>query len=226
MDWESQASPLPNTSPMSTGEMAAHHGGWSHLDELQLSAEGSHLKGLAKSTHRVDISSRIWEATWELVELVYVITQIYLCELVAEYKKPVIYQKWTGRQGEFLFLGKAYLLFITAIKMFLIWDICPLVFISPFQWRILAETKVWNLPTWPLFWHFKKHLICVYYFSFESIVIIEHIFSFALFFSSKNNRVAAGQAFCFLGVFFQLTFKLKSLLKGNPEGYSKQILCW
>lgn len=51
--------PSPQHSPISTGEMAAHHGGWSHLDELQLSAEGSHLKGLAKSTHRVDISSRI-----------------------------------------------------------------------------------------------------------------------------------------------------------------------
>lgn len=130
--------------------------------------------------------------------------------------------KGTGKQGQFLFLGKAHLLFITIIKTFLMWDICHLVFRSP-SWLGLKH-GIYQLD--PCFGISRKLLICVYYLSFES----EHcdyrayFLSFILFFP-PNNRVAAGQAFCFLGVFLQLTFKPKPLLQGNPQGYSKQIWC-
>lgn len=92
--------------------------------------------------------------------------------------------KGARKQGEFLFLGKAHQLFITMMKMFLMWDICHLVFGSPFQWR--------KAPSWlglkhgiyqldPCFGISRKLLVCVYYFSFESIVITECIFSPSFF---------------------------------------------
>lgn len=136
--------------------------------------------------------------------------------------------KGARKQGKFLFLGKAHLLFITIIKMFLMWDICHLVFRSPFQWRKAPSWRglkhgIYQLD--PCFGISRKLLICVLLFFFRKHCDYRVYFlSFILFFP-PNNRVAAGQAFCFLWVFLQLTFKLKPLLQGNPQGYSKQIWC-
>lgn len=128
----------------------------------------------------------------------------------------MIYSKWTGKQGEFLFLGKTHLLFITAIKMFLIWDTCPLVFRFPFQWRILAETKVWNLPTWPLFWHFKKAFDLCLFFSFESIVITERIFS--LVFSPPQTIGWLQARLLFPWGVFAVYIQTKAAFKGKSPG--------